>query len=70
MLAKEDKKCEKMKTSNVILFNSKRNSIFKTKEKYNSIPHYHEMAEGEFSIQSEDQELLKAFENIRKSIKK
>ncbi|CAA6811340.1 MAG: Unknown protein [uncultured Sulfurovum sp.] len=68
MLAKHDEKCQNMSASKVILFNSKHHKFIQHKPSTNSIPYYKEMAEGTFKVQSEDQELQKAFENIRQSI--
>ena len=68
ILSKQDEKCQNMSASKVVLFNSKNHIFSQTKPKYNSIPYYQEMALGEFSIESDDKELLQAFENIRQSI--
>jgi hypothetical protein len=68
MLAQQDEKCQNMSASKVILFNSKNHIFSQNKPQYNSVPYYKEIALGEFSIESEDKELLQAFENIRQSI--
>ena len=68
MLAKQDEKCQNISVSKVVLFNAKKHIFSQTKPKYNSVPYYQEMALGEFSIESDDKELLQAFENIRQSI--
>ncbi len=68
MLTKTDIHCKELKTSRTVLFNSKNHKFSQKKPKYNSIPYYQEMALGEFSIQSDDEELQKAFEKIRQSI--
>ncbi len=70
ILAKQDEKCQQLKATKVVLFNSKQLSTLNNKKLYESVPHYHEMALGEFTIESEDKELLEAFSNIKKSIKK
>ena len=70
ILAKQDEKCQQLKATKVVLFNSKQLSILNNKKVYESVPHYHEMALGEFSIESEDKELLEAFSNIKQSIEK
>jgi len=70
MLAKEDKKCQNMSASQVVLFNSKNHIFSQNKPQYNSVPYYKEMADGQFNIQSQDEELEKAFEKIRESITK
>ncbi len=68
ILAKQDKKCQHIKAKKVILFNSKHISIIKEKKIESTIPHYKEMATGEFSVESEDRDIIKAFEAIRDSI--
>lgn len=68
MLAQQDEKCQNLSVTKVVLFNSKNHQFVKSVSSYNSVPHYKEMAEGEFKIESDDEELKKAFEAIRKSI--
>ncbi len=68
MLVKRDKKCQNMNATKVILFNSKNHKFSQKKSQYNSIPYYQEMALGEFTIYTKDEELQKAFESIRQSI--
>ena len=68
MLAKVDRKCETMKASKVILFNSKHLSIIKEKKIESTVPYYEEMAWGEFEIKSEDKELQEMFYKIKESI--
>jgi len=70
MLAKSDEKCKNMKASKVVLFNSKHLSIIKEEIIESTVSYYSEMALGEFTIESEDKELLEAFNKIRKSIEK
>ncbi len=68
ILTKQDKKCQHIKAKKVILFNSKHISIIKEQKIESTVPHYQEMALGEFTIESEDKELIEAFEAIRESI--
>ena len=70
ILAKQEEKCQRIKAKKVVFFNSKHISIIKEKKIESTVPHYKEMAVGEFSIESEDEELIKAFESIRESIEK
>ena len=70
ILAKQDEKCQRLKAKKVVLFNSKHISIIKEEQIESTVPHYQEMALGEFTIESEDKELIKAFEAVRKSIEK
>ncbi len=69
MLAKSDKKCQQMKASKVILFNSKHISIIKEKKIISTVPYYQEMAYGDFTVESEDKELQEAFSKIKNSIR-
>lgn len=70
LLRNKDEKCKSIKASKVVLFNSKHNSILKKEKPYDSVPHYKEMAWGNFTIQSEDEKMLEAFETIKASIAK
>jgi endonuclease IV len=70
MLAKSDERCQDIKASKVVLFNSKHLSIIKEERIESTVPYYKEMALGEFTIASEDEELKEAFNKIKKSIKR
>lgn len=70
LLGNEDEKCKNIKASKVVLFNSKHHTILPKKNAYSSVPHYKEMALGQFTIQSEDQKIIDAFEKIKSSIEK
>ena len=70
ILAKQDEKCQHLKAQKVIFFNSKHISIIKKKKIESTVPHYKEMALGEFSIESQDSEIVKAFEAVKESIEK
>ena len=70
ILAKQDEKCQRLKAKKVVLFNSKHISIIKEEQIESTVPHYQEMALGEFTVESEDKELIKAFEAIKNSIEK
>ena len=70
ILAKQDEKCQQLKASKVVLFNSKHMSIVKEKKIEDTEPHYQEMALGEFTIESEDQSIVEAFERVKALIKK
>ncbi len=70
ILAKQDEKCQLIKAQKVIFFNSKYISLIKEKKIESTVPHYQEIALGEFSIESEDKEIIKAFEAVRDSIEK
>ena len=68
ILVKQDEKCQNLKASKVVLFNSKHMSIIKEEKPEETVPHYREMALGDFTIESEDTELLNAFNKIKESI--
>jgi len=68
ILVKQDEKCQNLKASKVVLFNSKHMSIIKEEKLEETVPHYREMALGDFTIESEDTELLNAFNKIKESI--
>ena len=70
ILAKQDKKCQQLYASKVVLFNSKHISIIKEEKIESTVPHYQEMALGKFTIESDDEDIVKAFEAVRDSIEK
>ncbi len=68
ILTKQEKRCQLIKAKKVIFFNSKHISIIKEKKIESTVPHYQEMASGEFTIESEDSDIRRAFEAIKNSI--
>ena len=68
MLAKQDEECKSIKVSKVVLFNSKHNSILKRDNISDTVPHYKELALGEFHIASKDKELIEKFNSIKSDI--
>jgi hypothetical protein len=70
ILAKQEEKCQQLKASKVVLFNSKHLSILKEKKIEDTEPHYQEMALGEFSIESDDPNIVEAFNKVKTSIGK
>ena len=70
MLGRIDKRCQALRASKVVLFNSRHLSIIKEKKTESTVPYYQEHSLGTFHIESEDKELIEAFENIRSSIEK
>ncbi|HHD81872.1 MAG TPA: hypothetical protein ENK82_01785 [Campylobacterales bacterium] len=69
LLSEQDRKCSHIKVSKVVLFNSKHLSVLKQPQAQATIPYYQEMAEGNFEILSQDDELIHAFQQIQNSIK-
>jgi len=70
ILAKQDEKCQQLKAKKIVLFNSKHMSIIKEETSKSTVPYYQEMALGDFTIESEDKELLQAFNAVKNSIEK
>lgn len=70
LLINQDEKCKSIKASKIVIFNSKHNSIIKPENLYDSVPHYTEMALGDFTIQSNDVNIVEAFKKIKSSIEK
>jgi hypothetical protein len=70
VLAMMDEQCKDLRVSKVVLFNSKQLSITKEKKIESTVPYYKEVASGNFKIESEDRDIINAFEKIRGSIEK
>jgi len=70
MVAMADEKCKTVSASKVVLFNSKHLSIIKKEEIISTIPYYKERSRGDFQIESKDEEMIEAFNKIKKSIEK
>jgi hypothetical protein len=70
MLQKNDPRCKELQeVLEVVIFNSNKISIVKKQEVVeDTVPHYHEEATGEFSVELEDSELIDKFNSIKKSI--
>ena len=63
-----DESCETMEASKVVVFHSKYHPVKKEIETISTVPYYAELASTNFSIQSNDDELIEKFENIKKYI--
>jgi len=70
LLSNQDKRCKRVKADKIVLFNSKYRSIIKQNHKEDTVPHYSEMALGEFTIKSKDWQIVDAFNRIKASINK
>jgi hypothetical protein len=68
-LTQVDTKCQALKVSKVVLFNSKQLSITKERKIVSTVPHYKERSLGDFEIKSQDKDIINIFEKIRNSIK-
>ena len=70
MLKQKDEKCSHLVAKEIIIFNSKFNTIIKKEKPTDTIPYYYELADGEFQIKSNDKELIKKFNRIKENILK
>lgn len=67
MLGEHDEKCRQMHAENIVIFNSKYHTPAH-KELLSTDPKYHELAQADFLIQSDDQAIREKFESIKKRI--
>ncbi|WP_424556890.1 hypothetical protein [Sulfurovum sp.] len=63
-LNRHDQTCKTMQAEKVVVFHSKYHAMPQEKASYESVPHYHERAEGNFDTPS-DEELKEKFERIK-----
>ncbi|MDD2451326.1 MAG: DciA family protein [Sulfurovum sp.] len=68
--ALSEKNCSMLQADKVVIFHSKYHKVPAEAEESSTIPHYYELAEGEFEVSTGDAKLQEKFEAIRKSIKK
>ena len=68
-LVNHDQLCEMMQADKVVVFHSKYHPIKKEKEESSTIPYYNELASSIFDIQSDDEDIIKKFEEIKEQIK-
>jgi hypothetical protein len=68
-LTDNDPDCQEIKAGKIIIFNTKYRSPESAKET-NSIPHYSEMATGEFDDHTDDPRLKAQFDRLKKNIQK
>ncbi len=69
-LSSIDPSCEMMQADKVVVFHSKYRSIVKDVAEESTIPYYNELASSEFTIENQDEELKKKFEQIKEQIRK
>jgi len=69
--ALSEKNCSMLQADKVVVFHSKYHKVPSDTDtkKSSTIPHYYELAEGEFEVCTEDAKLQEKFEAIKKSIK-
>lgn len=68
-LSTHDKTCEMMTASKVAIFHSKYHPVKKEKENISTVPYYNELASTDFKIESNDEDIIKKFEDIKEQIK-
>jgi hypothetical protein len=65
-----EKNCSMLQADKVVIFHSKFHKVPDQTENASTVPHYYELAEGEFEVCTEDSRLKEKFEAIKTSIKK
>jgi hypothetical protein len=68
-LLKQEQRCEKLAADSVILFNSKYTTLSGPEVNEETIPYYHELAEGSFEDASTNPALHAQFERLRALIR-
>ncbi len=68
VLSQNDSRCQNISAKQVIFFNTKNYHFTQKNSQSTTIPYYPEIAQGDFYIKSDDQDLIEAFEKIRQSI--
>jgi len=63
-----NKECEMMQSNKVVIFHSKYHPMVKESQIVSTVPYYNELATQDFKIQTEDEALLKKFNNIKEAI--
>ena len=63
-----NKECEILSASKVIIFHSKYHPMEKEVATISTIPYYNELASTEFEIQSEDEDIIQKFTDIKEAI--
>ena len=65
-----EKNCDMLQASNVVIFHSKYHKLPTEAADNLTVPHYQELAEGDFEVQTTDPQLQEKFEKIKKIIEK
>ena len=68
-LQSHESECKMMQASKVIVFHSKYHPMEKKEEDISTVPYYNELASSEFEIQSDDEDIITKFEQIKEQIK-
>ena len=67
-LVKYDDACEIMQANKVVVFHSKYHKMEKKVADESTVPYYNELASTDFTIKSEDEDIIKKFEQIKDKI--
>ena len=65
-----EKNCSMLQADKVVIFHSKYHKLPAKTDNDTTIPHYFELASGEFEICTEDMNLKEKFDNIKRNIEK
>jgi len=68
-LVTHDSECEMMQAKDVIVFHSKYHPVKKENKEESTVPYYNELASADFSIESDDTDIISKFEQIKEQIK-
>lgn len=68
-LVTHDNKCNMMQADKVVVFHSKYHPVSKEKENVLTIPYYTELSSSHFPIESNDDEIIKKFQQTKEHIK-
>ena len=68
-LSKYYEECEMMKASQVAIFHSKYHPIKQETANISTVPYYNELASTTFNIESDDEDIIAKFEEIKEQIK-
>jgi len=67
-IVKYDDSCEMMQANKVVVFHSKYHKMEKEQIAESTVPYYNELASTNFDIKSEDEDIIKKFEQIKEQI--
>lgn len=68
-LSSHDNECAMMKADKVVIFHSKYHPVAKVEKSASTVPYYDERSGSDFPIESDDEELIRKFEQIKEQIK-
>lgn len=68
-LADHDNECKMMKVQNIVVFHSKYHPVATEENNDTTVPYYNELASSYFDIQSDDEDIIEKFKQIKEQIK-